>query len=123
MESEIMRVFLCVTFTLFYLHLPPAKAQEPTTNFFIGLVENAKQEERDVFLTLLYGVGQGLVTYDGWNRMNGQERAFCPPDNMLIVHEQYYHMLKQKVNETPSYGKKPFQITLLSALEGIFPCQ
>jgi len=118
-----MRNALIFVLTIFLIGSSPAFSAAPDTKLFIRLIETGPKETREGLLAMLYGIGQGLTTYNGWNQVHNGVQAFCPPENLLIVHEQYLFILKEHVRKYPSYAKKPMQMTLLDGLQKTFPCK
>lgn len=51
-----------------------------------------------------------------------QEPLYCPPDKMALTGNQLLDVLRREVKDRPKNGEFPVAMTLLVALQHVFPC-
>jgi hypothetical protein len=53
-----------------------------------------------------------------------QQQLFCPPDNVTpLPGPQVIEMVRQQANAVPTFGKMPYGLAILMALQKTYPCK
>jgi hypothetical protein len=78
--------------------------------------------EKSIILTWLDGVYRGLDWANAVLKAEKRDQWFCPPKKMAVTEEQIQSILDRYIETHDLRGSNAIGLTLLLALEKVFPC-
>jgi hypothetical protein len=84
----------------------------------------AKNENEKTLLKMyLAGVRDGLVYLNAELEIEGRQRLFCMPDNLVLTFEQAEDIMMRKAEKTAYSDDFNISFLLKDGLKDTFPCQ
>ena len=72
--------------------------------------------------SLLRATEQGFLFYSLILKARGKEALYCQPEGLGLTANQDFDMFSKTVAQGKISGETPWQLALLLALQGAFPC-